>query len=265
MSTTSEEQELAELQRLVDMRRKEEGIVVREPKPPTITPLPPRLSSEELDRREQREIDRRNREIAENKRRVWNSLVSDRGSRYQDCQLETFEAETPEQKVALSILTEYCSEIRDNVREGRGVILFGPRGTGKDHLAMAVCRVLIRNDFRVKWQNGMDLFGDIRDLMDEEEASEKTFVDRLIRPDVLYLSDPLPPIGTLTQFQSTMLFRILDGRYSRVKPVICTLNVSGREELDQRIGAQNADRLRHNAIAISCDWESYRQASKRAN
>jgi len=263
---TSDKQEMAELQRLVEQRRKESGVVVNDPKPVAPRSLPPQLSAEELERREQREQHRRRQEIENEKFSRWKSLVSDRGSRYADCMIETFDATTTAQKNAVELVREYCAEISDNVREGRGVVLFGPRGTGKDHLAMAICRVLIRSDFKVKWQNGMDLFGDIRDLMDDDGAvSERAFVERMARPDVLYLSDPLPPIGNLTQFQAAMLFRILDKRYSAVKPVICTVNVGSREELDGRIGAQNSDRLRHNALAIACDWESYRQAAKKAN
>jgi DNA replication protein DnaC len=85
-------------------------------------------------------------------------------------------------------------------------------------------------------------------------------VNRMVQPDVLYLSDPLPPFGNLTAHQATMLFRILDARYSRSKPTWVSVNVVSGLELDERIGAQNGDRLRDNAICILCDWPSYRKA-----
>lgn len=188
----------------------------------------------------------------------WRAFIRDRGERYATCRLATFDQTHDGQKAAVKLLTDYCHEISDRIADGEGVILFGPKGTGKDHLAVALCRAAIANGKHVVWQNGMDLFGDIRDAMDKGTA-ERSVVSRLVAPDVLYLSDPLPPLGTLTEFQAGMLFRVLDGRYSRRRPIWVTVNVSGAKELDERLGAQNGDRLRDGALALFCDWPSYRK------
>ncbi len=140
-------------------------------------------------------------------------------------------------------------------------MLFGPKGTGKDHLLVALCRAAIVAGKYVLWQNGMDLFGDIRDRMDTAD-SERALINRLVAPDVLYLSDPVPPLGNLTEFQSSMMFRILDGRYSRRKPTWCSVNASKGAELESRMGPQNVDRLRDGALSIHCDWPSYRAVSR---
>lgn len=188
----------------------------------------------------------------------WRAFIQSRGDRYLDCRLSNFEQECDGQKHAVASLVDYCGNLADRVADGEGVILFGPKGTGKDHLIVALCRVAIAQGKHVVWQNGMDLFGDIRDGIDKGEA-ERALVHRLVTPDVLYFSDPLPPFGNLTEFQAGMIFRILDGRYSRCRPLWVTVNVSTRDELDARLGPQNGDRLRDGALAIFCDWPSYRK------
>lgn len=244
----TEKCEIAAIEKELTRRREEAGIVLKErPKKGLSVSLQNRFGTP-----------RQQPTQGQIRQKAWNALCDSRGSRYANCRLGTFLAQTPEQSRAIESLSRFCRSITENVRSGRGLVLFGPRGTGKDHLAMAVCRQVIANDFRVVWQNGMDLFGDVRDAIDSHD-SERSFVDRLIRPDVLYISDPLPPIGSLTDFQSAMLFRVLDARYSRSKPLICTVNVSNRDELDRRLGPQNSDRLRDGALAVHCKWESYRR------
>ena len=193
--------------------------------------------------------------------RRWLDFIGERGNRYADCQLATFDCSMPRQTTAVKKLTEYVRCIQQRVRACEGVVLYGSRGTGKDHLAVAVCREAIRNDITVKWCNGIDLFARVRASMDKSaRETEKQIIDELTRPDVLYLSDPIPPTGNLTDFQQQTLFRVLDARYSRLKPAIVTVNVAKGSELDERIGAQNADRIKDGALAIHCDWPSHRRA-----
>lgn len=264
-SQTDSDRLIEDLHREIEQKRQVLGIKVEglKPLPVKAVQVPPALTAEELAERERRAAERQRMAVGMERRHKWESLVGSRGSRYGTCSLETFDAQTDLQKSALATLRQYCAEIRENLKEGRGVLLYGPRGTGKDHLAMAVCREAIKADIRVKWQNGMDLFGDIRDMMDDDGSdSERLFIQRMIQPEVLYISDPLPPVGNLTQFQAAMLFRILDARYSRSKPLVCTINVSGRNELDERIGPQNSDRILHGAIPVWCNWESYRKPAR---
>jgi len=220
--------------------------------------IPPALSPEEISDRERaieaREADRVNRE----KRDRWSAFIRDRGERYKDCTLGTFTIDNEPARRAVSLLREYCESITDRLTDGDGLILFGPKGTGKDHLMTAAVRAVIGTGRRVTWQNGMDLFGDVRDMLDSG-TSERKFIDRLVGPDVLYLSDPLPPMGRLTEFQASMLFRVIDGRYSRRRVTWATINVSGRSELDERLGPQNADRLVDGALALFCNWPSFRK------
>ena len=188
----------------------------------------------------------------------WKTLITNRGKRYEHCRLKNFEVDGDTQRDVLNQVKEYVTQIADRIHDGQGVFIYGPTGTGKDHIVVALAHEAIRRGYRVIWQNGMDLYGNIRDLMNSVE-SEKSLVDRLVSPKVLYLSDPLPPIGKLSEFQSSMLFRIIDARYSSRKPTWVTVNVGSREELDERMGTQTADRLLDGSLTSFFNWPSYRK------
>jgi DNA replication protein DnaC len=202
----------------------------------------------------QRREDDFHRKVASN----WQDFSRRIGPRYTDCTLDNFVATTAEQKQVVANLLAYAENVKANCKAGRGLLLFGPKGTGKDHLITAVAKYVLAAGGSVAWRNGVDLFGDIRDAI-AQEGSERDFVASLVRPDVFYLSDPLPPSGKLTEFQSSMLFRILDGRYRAMRPTLVTVNATGRQDLEDRLGAQNADRLRDGTLTLFCGWPSYRK------
>lgn len=183
-------------------------------------------------------------------------LVSDAGDRYRDCKLATFRCDVISQESVVRELAEYL--------EGGcccGLVLYGPVGTGKDHLAFSVLREAIKLGRTVRWVNGQRWFGMVRDAIDSHRA-ECDIIAEVTAPDLLCLCDPLPPIGMLTQHQATMLYRLVDARYARGKATIVTVNVATNEEADERMGAATWDRLCHDAWKIRCNWPSYRTPAR---
>lgn len=189
-------------------------------------------------------------------------LVGNRGKRYEGSRFSNYAATIPEQKTVVTKLMDYCENAEKNISEGNGVAIYGPKGTGKDHLAMAVCHELIyKSGVKIKWVNGVALYAAFRDCMNHDSAaSELEVVNKFASPEVLYISDPLPPAGILTDYQMAALFNVLDERYSRQLPTIVTINVQTGEEMDRRLGPQNGDRIRDGALAVKCSWLSYRKA-----
>lgn len=222
-------------------------------------PLPAAVSDQEAD-----EFDKRLAAEALNQQRSerharWRELIRKRGDRYATCSLNNFEAKTRDQQTALEDVRNYAANMPDRLKDGGGIVLWGPPGTGKDHLLAALAKVAIRDrGWTVSWENGADLFGEIRDRMDGADT-EASLIRRMIAPSALWLSDPLPPFGNLTDFQASMLFRIIDARYSRSKPTWVTMNVASAEEAVKRMGPQVVDRLRHGTLTVFCNWPSYRR------
>ena len=96
------------------------------------------------------------------------ALVRTAGRRYEACQLATFIAETPTQQRAVSVVREY---IDMSWPTDMGMVLVGPCGTGKDHLAFSICRGLLRkHGTHCEWINAQDWFGSIRDEIGKDNG-----------------------------------------------------------------------------------------------
>lgn len=206
---------------------------------------------------------------------AWRELVAKAGSRFAGYTFETWLAKTPYQKQ----IKHHVQEWADNVIRGErhGLVLYGPVGTGKDHLAFAALRHIMagtsavvresseyaplgpdRDALTAGWQNGRELAGEFRDRI-TDERTESGLIGRLSAPDLLVLSDPLPPVGDLTPYQADSLYRIVENRYAANKITIVTLNVANDAEADQRLGAATWDRLCDRAWKLFCQWPSYRK------
>jgi len=224
---------------------------------------------------EEKRKDNEARVIQEGKQSSWKAFVDQRGERYAECAIRNYEISCPAQEAVVAAVRDYCRNIKQRIAEGTNVLLLGPAGTGKDHLATAVARAAVNEcggakdtycgfrgevhpGFDIQWSNGPALFGEVRDTFDTKGAKEKRIIDRLVRADVLYLSDLLPPGNKLTDFQASIAYQVVDDRYNRGKPTWLTLNVASRAEMEAGLGSAIVDRLIDGAVILQCAWPSYR-------
>ncbi len=192
---------------------------------------------------------------------AWRVLAAKMGRRYAECRLRNFNVTSDKQREALTRVQDYCRDPRARLDRGIGLLLFGPVGTGKDHLMAAAAREFVGAGASVLWRHGEDLSSGCRDLIDSEKGSESAWDAELCRPDVLALSDPIHCSGQpLSSHQLNALFRVLDRRYRDMRPVWLTINVQDRDQAKTLLSAPIVDRLIGSTVAIPCKWESARLA-----
>lgn len=170
-----------------------------------------------------------------------------------------FQADTPAQKAAMRSLRGAVDDCVALDKLGAGVILAGPVGTGKSLLAAIGVRTIVsRWAIRAEWVTGSNLFAKLRSFVSSGD-DDTEFIDELTEALILVLDDIVPPDGCLTGFQAAALLRIVDARYVAKRPTWVTMNIRNGDEAAARIGGAVYDRLRENAVAIFCDWPSYRR------
>lgn len=207
---------------------------------------------------------REDRETQAARAAQWREIIHKLGARYTNCRISELEIYDPRQREAFERATSYCQQMPDHVASGTGIVLFGPTGTGKDHVMAACMRAaVLQYGFTVRWVNGMDLYGDIRDSIGTDARESKVIRD-FSQSDILAISDPIPPFGEVTAFQAQTLFRIIDSRYRNMKPTWMTMNVSSAADASTKMGAAVVDRLREGAVTLHCDWGSYRNRKRGA-
>jgi DNA replication protein DnaC len=193
--------------------------------------------------------------------RSWADLIRKRGARYRTCGFKTFVfSEDREirdrQTKAIGIAKRYAGRITEMARSGKNLVLFGPKGAGKDHILIAVLRHAIHKELSVDWFRGRDL---IESLL-WHDPSRSSLAGAFSRARVVGVSDPLPPGDALSGREANAILSLIDDRYSSCRPTIWTVNAKDRAQLEEKLGAAAADRILEGAAKACFNWPSYRQA-----
>lgn len=217
--------------------------------------------------RERSERDQQAYILAETRRRLknWDLACEAIGTRYRECTFETFQISAdpeigPRQTNSVQRCLAFCSDIKANVDAGRGLILFGPVGTGKDHLLVATMREACRAGYRVAWRNGPDLHAAVREST-FGNASIEDLVRGCVQTDILAISDVVPAAGELAAFQVEFLTRVIDDRYRALKPIWLTVNVASSKDLEARLGSAINRRIVESAFSVGCFWPCWRRTA----
>lgn len=152
------------------------------------------------------------------------------------------------------------------IETAENVLLFGPPGVGKTHLAIGLGRAVVEAGYTAHFTTTTAL---LATLAQAESDGPKALADRMLfyrRPDVMIVDE----LGYLPFEKRTahLFFQLVAKRYERGSMIITTNQSVGRwGEVfgDDIIAAAILDRLLHHSHTLTVSGDSYRMKHRRKN
>lgn len=175
------------------------------------------------------------------------------GKKYEHCCFENFQATTPKQQQIKMLCEQYATNFDQAHKSGQSLVLCGKTGTGKNHLATAICQRLMQKNYTallVKASYYLDAYW------------SKAFDERMSWLQAIALVDLfiLDELGKTSQAKTAQdaLFRLIDTRYENCRPTLLTTNLN-RDGLLEVLGEAAFDRLSEGGgMRLTLNWGSFR-------
>lgn len=156
-------------------------------------------------------------------------------------------------EAAFQAVKDWILNMDENLKTGQGLILSGPTGSGKTHLAVAAIKACMQKGYTAA-------FWSVAENLDRmmpghgEEWEYAALMEKACRAQVLLLDDlGVEKPSDWTQKQLTI---IIDSRYRDKKPIFATTNCKANE-MQEHLGDRAFSRLVGMAsteILTACDY-----------
>ena len=158
----------------------------------------------------------------------------------------------------------YVRNLEENLKQGKGLFITGNVGAGKTHLIAAMIDYIARMTKRRKkrvliiFTTSVDMLAEIKYSFDRKIKDNETteeLMNNLENCSLLIIDD----LGSekTTDWANELFYKIIDYRYSNLKPVIITTNLTD-QELKEKISERLVSRIHEMCKGIKLTGKDYR-------
>ncbi len=170
---------------------------------------------------------------------------------------ENYQPGNESQALAKQKGMEYADHF--DTEESRNLLMTGPYGVGKSHIAVSIQKRLMHLGFSCIYISTPKLLTKIRDTYNRDsEHNELELLEMIEQVDCLVLDDIGAENGT--DWTASKVFEVVESRLG--KHTIYTTNLSGRQ-LEKQIGERNMSRLSQDTEWLKVVGEDYRRRELR--
>ncbi len=175
---------------------------------------------------------------------------------HQNCRFDNYQVLSEGHARALKFSKWYANNFKGN--KGQSFVFSGNTGTGKNHLAAAICNSLMERRLSCLVITITELMIKMRSCYNKNsEITEEKFINGLINVDLLVIDEIGLQRGNTNE--NLLINQLVDSRLGRLKPTGMLTNL-GKDDITALIGERVMNRMKENKGQwITFDWGSFRK------
>lgn len=185
-------------------------------------------------------------------------------TRFRNKGLHTYDTDAGD-ATAFKAVSKWCSSLHDNLSNGMGLVLYGPTGVGKTHMAQGVLQYAVSNNplsgAFVTTDRYMDMLYDAQknDGMLPSAYKDPNFLKYVRRIFDIVVIDGLGTERVTTEFARKEISSLIDSRYEEQLTTIVTTSLSPNE-IGRTYGNRVLSILQESCYFILVEGRDYRTA-----